>query len=84
MVSDKDIDGVLKLMPKEAIYYFTQAAIPRAMDAGLLKQKAQIAGLKGDAFPAVKIAVKAALAHAETEDLVFVGGSSFVVADYLS
>ena len=84
MVSDKDIEGVMKLMPKEAIYYFTQANIPRAMDAELLKQKAQIAGLKGDAFPAVKIAVKAALAHAETEDLVFVGGSSFVVADYFS
>ena len=84
MVSDKDVNGVLKLMPKEATYYFTQAAIPRAMDSELLKQKAQAAGLKGDAFPSVKVAVKEALVQAGTEDVVFIGGSSFVVADYLS
>jgi dihydrofolate synthase/folylpolyglutamate synthase len=84
MVSDKDIDGVLKLMPKEGIYYFTQAGIPRAMDSELLKKKAQRAGLKGDAFSSVKIAVEKALTQAGTEDVVFIGGSSFVVADYLS
>lgn len=84
MVSDKDIDSVLKLMPKEAIYYFTQAAIPRAMDSELLKQRAQAAGLRGNTFPSVKVAAREALAHAGTEDVVFIGGSSFVVADYLS
>ncbi|MGV8136461.1 MAG: bifunctional folylpolyglutamate synthase/dihydrofolate synthase [Mangrovibacterium sp.] len=84
MVSDKDIDSVLKLMPKEAVYYFTQASVPRAMDSELLKQKAQVSGLNGGAFRPVKIAVKEALAHAAAEDVVFIGGSSFVVADYLS
>lgn len=84
MVSDKDIEGVLKLMPKDALYYFTQAAVPRAMDPELLKQKAQAAGLHGNTFPSVKIAAKEALTHAGTEDIVFIGGSSFVVADYLS
>ncbi|MGV8096062.1 MAG: bifunctional folylpolyglutamate synthase/dihydrofolate synthase [Mangrovibacterium sp.] len=84
MVSDKDIEGVLKLMPKEAVYYFTQASIPRAMDSEVLKQKAQVAGLQGNAFRSVKMAVKEALAHAGAEDIVFIGGSSFVVADYFS
>jgi dihydrofolate synthase/folylpolyglutamate synthase len=84
MVSDKDIEGVLKLMPKEAVYYFTQASIPRAMDPEVLKQKAQVVGLQGNAFRSVKMAVKEALAHAGAEDIVFIGGSSFVVADYFS
>lgn len=84
MVSDKDVEGVLKLLPKEANYYFTQAAIPRALDAGILKQKAEAAGLKGRAFPSVKAAVKAALSQAGPNDVVFIGGSSFVVADYLA
>jgi dihydrofolate synthase/folylpolyglutamate synthase len=84
MVSDKDIEGVLKLMPKEAIYYFTQAAIPRAMNSEILKQKAHAVGLEGNAFSSVKVAVKEALIHAGPDDLVFIGGSSFVVADYLA
>ncbi len=84
MVSDKDIDGVLKLMPREAIYYFTQAAIPRAMDAEKLKEKAEAAGLYGDFFRSVKEAASIAINCADPEDLVFIGGSSFVVADFLS
>lgn len=84
MVNDKDIEGVLNLLPQEASYYFTQAAIPRAMDAELLKQKAKSAGLEGKSFPSVKDAVNEALKQAEPNDLVFIGGSSFVVADYFS
>ncbi len=84
MVSDKDVESVLKLLPGEAIYYFTQAAIPRALDSGVLKQKAEAAGLKGQAFPSVMAAVADALNHAGPDDVVFIGGSSFVVADYLA
>lgn len=84
MVSDKDVESVLKLLPSDACYYFTQAAIPRALDSEILKQKAKAAGLEGNAFPSVKVAVKEALNHAGPDDLVFIGGSSFVVADYFA
>ena len=84
MVSDKDIDSVLKLLPTEAVYYFTQAAIPRALDAKVLKRKSDAAGLHGAAYTSVKKAVNEALKKAGPDDLVFIGGSTFVVADYFS
>ena len=84
MVNDKSLDDVLALLPREAYYIFTQAAIPRALDAYQLAQKAASVGLKGRAIPQVKTAVEEALDMAEPDDLVFVGGSTFVVADYFS
>ena len=83
-VADKDVDHIIHLFPKDAEYYFTQAAIPRAMDVATLEAKARGAGLKGRSFPTVKGAYDAALADCERDDMVYVGGSTFVVADLLA
>jgi dihydrofolate synthase/folylpolyglutamate synthase len=83
MVSDKDHHKVLPLLPQEAIYYFTQAAIPRALDAHQLQQQAASLNLKGTAYPSVAEAVMAAKQAAATEDVIFIGGSSYVVAEVL-
>ena len=81
MVNDKDIDGVLSLMPKEAVYYFTQASIARALPVDEFAEKACRHGLKGGTYPNVGEAVRSALQDASEEDFVFVGGSTFIVAD---
>jgi dihydrofolate synthase / folylpolyglutamate synthase len=81
MVKDKDITGILKLLPKDATYYFCQAKIPRAMDAGLLAEQASEYGLKGELFNDVNEAKNAALTNASDDDLIFIGGSTFVVAE---
>ena len=83
MVGDKDIDGVLQLMPKEAVYYFTQASVRRAMMGGELREKALGVGLYGDSYECVADAVRAALSSARENDMVYIGGSTFVVADAL-
>ena len=83
MVGDKDIDGVLQLMPKEAVYYFTQASVRRAMMGGELREKALGVGLCGDSYECVADAVRAALSSARENDMVYIGGSTFVVADAL-
>ena len=84
MVSDKDIEGVLALLPQEAIYYFTKASIKRALPEEELKAKAQPFGLEGDCYPTVFEAVQAAKNRCLPEDFIFVGGSSFIVADLLT
>ncbi len=84
MVNDKDISTVLSMMPKHAVYYFTQASVKRAMPCLDFKAKAAGYGLEGDAYPTVRQAYEAALHDASQNDLVFVGGSSFIVADLLS
>ncbi len=84
MVNDKDISTVLSMMPKHAVYYFTQASVKRAMPCRDFKAKAAGYGLEGDAYPTVRQAYEAALHDASQNDLVFVGGSSFIVADLLS
>ena len=81
MVNDKDIDGVLSLMPKEAVYYFTQASIARALPVDEFAEKACRHGLKGGTYPNVGEAVRSALQDASEEDFIFVGGSTFIVAD---
>lgn len=83
MVSDKDVSGVLSLLPKEAAYYFTKASVKRALPASDLQGLARQAGLSGEAYPDVPAAVAAARAVAGPADFIFVGGSSFVVADLL-
>lgn len=84
MVNDKDIREVLRILPPSAFYYFTQASIPRAMDATELQREALKFGLAGKAFPTVKDAVKQAESLILNDDLLFIGGSTFVVADYLA
>ena len=81
MVNDKDVDGVLSLMPKEAVYYFTQASIARALPVDEFAEKACRHGLKGGTYPNVGEAVRSALQDASEEDFIFVGGSTFIVAD---
>ncbi len=83
MVSDKDVLGSLRLFPQDAAYYFTQASVRRAMPAEQIAQLGAGIGLKGDCFPSVERAFNAALADARTSDFIFVGGSSFIVADLL-
>ncbi|SDS18311.1 dihydrofolate synthase / folylpolyglutamate synthase [Mucilaginibacter mallensis] len=81
MVNDKDISKVLSMLPKDATYYFCKPDIPRGLDAESLKLKAESAGLYGDTYPSVKVAFDAAQKAAQANDLVFVGGSTFVVAE---
>jgi dihydrofolate synthase / folylpolyglutamate synthase len=81
MVKDKEVEQVLLLLPKEATYYFTQAQIPRALEAALLKEKALPAGLIGDVYPDVNTALKQALLKANEKDLVLVCGSVFLVGE---
>lgn len=81
MVNDKDISTILKMLPKNATYYFCKANIPRALAAGELKQQAEEIGLQGQIFNTVKEALAAAQLNAGTNDLVFVGGSTFTVAE---
>lgn len=81
MVGDKNIDGVLNLLPKDAIYYFTKAGIPRALNEQLLAEKAEKYDLKGKTFQTVKEALEAAKKNANPNDLIFIGGSTFVVAE---
>lgn len=84
MVNDKDIRGVLALLPTDASYYFTQASVKRALPAEEVQKQASAFGLKGNAYPNVKIALKEALAQSGPQDLIFIGGSSFIVADLLA
>jgi len=81
MVTDKDINGILQLLPTDGIYYFCKADIPRGLDARLLKEAAGKYNLKGNTYPSVKNALAAATAAAADNDLVFVGGSCFTVAE---
>lgn len=83
MVSDKDIPGILKLLPKNATYYFCKPDIPRGLDAEILKKEADAVGLSGKTHLSVSMALKAARENAKEEDMVFVGGSTFVVAEVL-
>lgn len=82
-VNDKDIDGILKLLPKNAVYYFCKADIPRGLDANELQLKAKTFGLRGNVYHSVKEAYNAALDLAKGDDLVLVAGSTFTVAEVL-
>lgn len=84
MVDDKDMDGVMQMMPCDATFYFTQADTHRAIKAQTVKEHGLSHGLKGECYPDVKTAFEAAMAAAGSEDFVFVGGSSYVVADFLT
>ena len=84
MVNDKDISGVLAMLPKEATYYFTKASVNRALSEKEIQNLAGKAGLQGETYPSVKEAVEAAKNNAHAEDFIFIGGSTFIVADLLS
>jgi dihydrofolate synthase/folylpolyglutamate synthase len=81
MVKDKDVTKVLSLLPKDAIYYFCQAKIPRAMEAAVLAEKAKEYNLLGAVIPNVNEAILDARRRAAKDDFIFIGGSTFVVAE---
>ncbi|HZE84757.1 MAG TPA: folylpolyglutamate synthase/dihydrofolate synthase family protein [Puia sp.] len=81
MVKDKETDKVVALLPRQAVYYFTRAQIPRAMPEEQLAELAKANGLTGQHYPTVMDALKAAKAHAHARDLVIVCGSVFVVGE---
>jgi len=83
MANDKDIESVLSLLPQKAIYYFTKASIERALNEKIVANQAEAYGLQGRSFSTVAEAVKAAKENADKNDLIFIGGSSFIVADAL-
>jgi dihydrofolate synthase / folylpolyglutamate synthase len=80
-VNDKDLGLVLPLFPTNAIYYFTKASVPRALNELILKSESANYGLKGESFSSVKEAFDCAKKNAEPADVIFVGGSTFVVAE---
>lgn len=84
MVDDKDIDRILAMLPREADFYWTQASSHRAIPAAQVAGKAAAIGLRGRSYATVGEAWQQALADASPEDFIFVGGSSYVVADLLA
>jgi dihydrofolate synthase/folylpolyglutamate synthase len=83
LVEDKDMDGIIALLPKDAIYYFTKAANKRAVSENVLRILAAKQGLTGNSYPSVIEACKSARNAAAADDFVFIGGSSYVVAEFL-
>ena len=83
MVDDKDIYGVMTLLPKDATYYYTKADNKRALSEQSIKIFGEQLGLQGETYPTVKDAYTAALNAATKDDFIFVGGSSYVVGDFL-
>jgi dihydrofolate synthase/folylpolyglutamate synthase len=81
VVKDKAIDQILQLLPKDAIYYFTKAQIPRALPESDLQAKAEVAGLRGNAYSQVNAALDAAIRNANAADTIVVCGSVFVVGE---
>lgn len=81
VVNDKDLNEILPLFPKEATYYFCKPNIPRGLDVAVLKQKALQFDLKGNLFNSVTEAYEKALRNANASDFIFIGGSTFVVAE---
>ena len=84
MVDDKDVTTVMKMLPQDAIYYWTQATTKRAIKVEKITDLGASLGLSGKPYSSVGKAFKAALADASAEDFIFVGGSSYIVADFLS
>lgn len=81
MVNDKDVSKVLSMLPQNAVYYFCKASIPRALQAEEIQAQAAKYQLHGQAYPSVKAALEAAKQDADPNDFIFVGGSTFVVAE---
>lgn len=83
-VNDKDLNKVLPLFPKNANYYFTKPSVFRGLDASILKESAEAYGLLGETFDEVKTAFNLVSKSLSANDILYIGGSTFVVADLLS
>tara|TARA_Y100000022_G_C13241793_1_gene372770 strand:- start:455 stop:1657 length:1203 start_codon:yes stop_codon:yes gene_type:complete len=82
-VNDKKLDSILNILPKDGIYYFCKAKIDRALDANKLKSLCESKNIFGESYSSVKSALNAAKKNSENEDLILIGGSTFVVAEVL-
>ena len=82
-VKEKNLDVILPLFPKDAIYYLARPNIPRGLDVVFLMKKASEFGLKGNRYDSIPMAYKAALSKAEKDDFIYIGGSTFTVAEVL-
>jgi len=83
MVDDKDVYGVMSLLPKNATYFYTKGNTKRALPESSLKVFGDQFGLKGECYPTVEKAYQAAITGTTSDDFIFVGGSTYVVADFL-
>ncbi len=83
VVNDKDLDIILPLFPKKALFYFCKPDIPRGMSAKLLKEKANKFNLVGEEYSSVNQAYKMSLDAVKTQDIIYIGGSTFVVAEII-
>jgi dihydrofolate synthase / folylpolyglutamate synthase len=79
-VNDKDLSLVLPLFPTDGVYYFTKSSVPRALDEKILMAEASNLNLKGTCYPDVESAVRSARTNASENDMIFIGGSTFIVA----
>lgn len=84
MVDDKDINTVMEMLPKEAVYYFTQAETHRAIPSGKVMEAAARHSLRGTAFASVHEAYDTAYGDSTADDMIFIGGSSYIVADLMT
>ncbi len=83
VVNDKDIDSMLSLLPQNTKFYFTQPSIPRALNYEKLYDSAKVFGLEGEKHPKVEFAIESAINKSQQNDIIYIGGSAFVVADAL-
>jgi dihydrofolate synthase/folylpolyglutamate synthase len=83
VVNDKNLSDILPLFPKDANYYFCKPNIPRGLDTIILKEKASLFGLKGEIYNSISEAYQASLKKATAKDFIYIGGSTFVVAEIL-
>jgi dihydrofolate synthase/folylpolyglutamate synthase len=83
VVNDKDLPGILPLFPKDAVYYFCKPDVPRGLDTTILKNAANDFGLNGETYVSVQVAYQKALEDSAASDFIYVGGSTFVVAEVL-
>ncbi len=83
MVKDKDRSGIIKLLPKDAVYYFCKPDLPRGLEPEVLAEECRAIGLKGRVSVSVRQALEEAKQAAGADDLIFVGGSTFVVAEII-
>lgn len=83
VVNDKDLTSILPLFPNTAIYYFCKPNVARGLDAKELQQRAATFGLKGKTYKSVKLAKRAAVRHSKPADFIYIGGSTFVVAEVI-
>jgi len=84
MVKEKDHEAIMRLLPRKATYYFVRPDVPRGLDQAILQEKAERIGLKGTSYQTVKLGLAAALKAADQQDIIWVSGSTFVVAEILT